>query len=74
MVTAYEDRADGTLELAPDGGGRFRSATLRPRVTISAGSAETARRLHDEAHRRCFVANSVNFPVRCEPEIVVAPA
>jgi organic hydroperoxide reductase OsmC/OhrA len=30
-----------------------------------------ARELHHSAHARCFVANSVNFPVACEPEIAV---
>jgi organic hydroperoxide reductase OsmC/OhrA len=74
VVTEYVDRAEGTLVLDPDGGGRFTAAVLHPRVTISAGSAETARSLHAEAHRRCFVANSVNFPVGCEPTIEVASA
>jgi class 3 adenylate cyclase len=27
---------------------------------------------HKPAHEKCFIANSVNFPVECEPEIVVA--
>ena len=28
--------------------------------------------LHKPAHEKCFIANSVNFPVECEPEIVAA--
>jgi organic hydroperoxide reductase OsmC/OhrA len=28
---------------------------------------ELADRLHDEAHRLCFIARSVNFPVRHQP-------
>ncbi len=44
---------------------------LRPRVTVAAGSdLDKARALHEKAHADCFVANSVNFPVRNEPEIV----
>ena len=74
VVTAYVDRAEGVLELAADGSGRFTSATLHPRVEISAGSTESARRLHEEAHRRCFVASSVNFPVECAPTVVVGAA
>ncbi|HTT17064.1 MAG TPA: OsmC family protein [Thermoplasmata archaeon] len=74
VVEAYTDDAEGTLELAADGSGRFTSATLRPRVVLRAGTAALARRLHEEAHRRCFVANSVNFPVACEPTIVPASA
>jgi organic hydroperoxide reductase OsmC/OhrA len=32
---------------------------------------EKARSLHEKAHGMCFIANSVNFPVRCEPEIQI---
>jgi organic hydroperoxide reductase OsmC/OhrA len=47
--------------------------TLHPRVTIARGGDEaTARALHASAHAKCFIANSVNFPVACEPETVVA--
>jgi organic hydroperoxide reductase OsmC/OhrA len=73
VVTAYEDDAEGVLEVRPDGGGRFTSATLRPRVEVSAGSLEEAVRLHEAAHAKCFVASSVNFPVYCEPAVVRAP-
>jgi len=46
---------------------------LHPTVTVAKGSdAERARTLHKPAHEKCFIANSVNFPVECEPEIVVA--
>ena len=45
---------------------------LRPAVTISAGDPATALALHAEANRLCFIANSVNFPVRHEPQILLA--
>jgi len=67
VVTEYSDDAEGTLELAPDGGGRFTSVTLRPRVRIAAGDPERATELHQRAREKCFVANSVNFPVHHEP-------
>jgi len=70
VVTAYEDRAEGTMRESPDGGGRFEEVVLRPRVTMASGDPLAARRLHEEAHRLCFIASSVGFPVRCEPEIV----
>ena len=70
VVTAYEDRAGGEMRETADGGGRFVSVLLRPRVTVRSGNADLARRLHEEAHRLCFIATSVNFPVACEPEIV----
>jgi organic hydroperoxide reductase OsmC/OhrA len=33
-----------------------------------------AKQLHEQAHRLCFIANSVNFPVRCEATIQFAAA
>jgi organic hydroperoxide reductase OsmC/OhrA len=30
-----------------------------------------AQRLHADAHDRCFIARSVNFPVGCEPVVHV---
>ena len=66
-VLTYEDRAVGEMTEAP-GAGRFTEVLLRPRVTISPESdPRTAEALHGQAHRECFVANSVNFPVRHEP-------
>ncbi|MCI4334665.1 MAG: OsmC family protein [Thermoplasmata archaeon] len=73
-VTAYDDDSEGILEHSPDGSGRFIGATLRPRVTITDGSLETAIRLHEEAHRKCYLANSVNFPVKCEPSVQLESA
>ncbi len=69
VVVAYEDRAEGTMVIERNGGGRFTSAVLHPHVRIVAGEVERARALHEEAHRRCFVANSVNFPVEVAPVI-----
>ena len=71
VVTAYNDSARGEMLLDADGGGRFTSVTLQPRVTIAPGfSRELAMSLHNEAHRLCFIANSVNFPVHHEAEIL----
>jgi organic hydroperoxide reductase OsmC/OhrA len=67
VVEAYSDDAVGTLETASDGSGHFVEATLRPRVRLRSGDPDLAVRLHEEAHRRCFIASSVNFPVRCRP-------
>ncbi len=69
VVESYEDAAQGTLVTTPDGGGRFREVVLRPVVTISAGDPLLATTLHAEANRLCFIASSVNFPVRHEPVV-----
>ena len=72
-VVAYSDAASATMsETAPHRMG-FTEAILRPRVTIAAGADPAkAKALHERAHEICFIANSVNFPVRHEAEIVVA--
>jgi organic hydroperoxide reductase OsmC/OhrA len=71
-VTGYEDSARGTMQ-QEGRGGRFTEVVLRPRVTVAPGSDPTrAEALHEEAHQTCFIANSVNFPVRHEAEIVGA--
>lgn len=71
VVTAYEDRAEGTMVETADGGGHFTRIVLRPRVTISKGDPERARELHHDAHRLCFIANSLKCEIATEPEIVV---
>ncbi len=71
VVTAYTDAAEGTMATEGDGG-RFVEVVLHPVVTISAASDPArAEAAHETAHHACFIANSVNFPVRCEPRIVV---
>ncbi|MHA6805589.1 OsmC family protein [Salinifilum ghardaiensis] len=73
VVTAYRDAASGTMVEERDGSGRFREVLLRPQVQVSEQDVlATAEELHAQAHRKCFIANSVNFPVRHEPRITVA--
>jgi len=74
-VTGYEDQAEGLMEENADGGGSFREVVLRPAVTIAASSDPAlAQSLHDRAHALCFIAGSVNFPVRHEPSLRKAKA
>ena len=72
VVTEYVDHAEGTMRTTPGADtGHFESVTLHPEVTVTAASnADLIPALHADAHRRCFIANSVNFPVRCEPTII----
>ncbi len=72
VVTAYADHATGSMRVEGHGG-HFTEVVLHPQVTISAESdAAKALAAHEAAHAACFIANSVNFPVRCEPHVVVA--
>jgi len=68
VVTAYRDPAEGLMEEGKGGTGRFVGVTLKPEIEVQLGAdLDKARALHREAHARCFIANSVNFPVACEP-------
>lgn len=67
VVTDYIDRATGIMEEAADGSGRFREVTLRPKIKVETEEMiARSERLHHEANRMCFIANSCNFPVRHE--------
>jgi organic hydroperoxide reductase OsmC/OhrA len=72
-VLDYQDAACGVMEEHEDGSGRFVVVRLKPKVKITAeDDAEKALALHSEAHRCCFIANSVKFPVEINPEIMKA--
>lgn len=63
-VLEYSDNAEATLEVNPDGSGRFVEARLYPKVKISnPDQIELALELHHKANQLCFIANSCNFPV-----------
>lgn len=73
VVLDYRDEAQGTMVEDEGGGGRFSGVLLRPVARLAAGAdAARASALHAEAHRLCFIANSVNFPVTIEPDVQVA--
>ena len=75
VVTAYSDTAVGVMAECEDGGGHFEEVVLRPVVTVAdASMIERAAQLHEEASTRCFIAASVNFPVRHEPQVGVSDA
>ncbi|CAI9387868.1 hypothetical protein MICABA_02877 [Microbacterium sp. T2.11-28] len=73
VVVAYTDDASGTMTEDGRGGGAFTEVVLRPTVTIADESMrDAATAAHAQARDWCFIANSVNFPVRHEPTILVA--
>jgi organic hydroperoxide reductase OsmC/OhrA len=73
VVLRYEDRATGTLARNAAGKTAMQEVTLRPRVVVAAGTViEDVTALHGPAHANCFMANSINFEMKIEPETVAA--
>lgn len=73
VVTDYVDEVSGTMAEHAGGEGEFTEVVLRPTVTVAeAGMVGKAGELHTPAHEKCFIARSVNFPVKHEPTILVA--
>lgn len=73
VVQSYEDQPEALGETAPDGAGRFLSATLRPQIAVASGTdLDRAEAIHHEIHRYCFIARSVAFPVTVAPVFTLA--
>ncbi len=55
---------------SPDGSGKFEDISLYPDIVVAEKSMiEKANALHKDANKMCFIANSLNFPVRHFPVI-----
>jgi organic hydroperoxide reductase OsmC/OhrA len=69
-VTEYVDQPEGIMLEDEKGSGCFISAILKPAIKIlEVDKIKIAIEFHQKAHDYCFIANSVNFPVRVEPNI-----
>lgn len=68
-VLSYVDEALGEMQdNDPVKRGHITQVTLQPHVIIQdAEQLELAQSLHALAHHECMIANSVNFPVYCQP-------
>ncbi|MEE6389571.1 MULTISPECIES: OsmC family protein [Microbacterium] len=70
VVVSYRDTASGMMRENGAGGGSFVEVLLRPEVVVAEASMiEAAERAHAQANEWCFIANSVNFPVRHEATV-----
>lgn len=68
VITGYRDHAAGHMAEDESGAGRFTEVVLRPEVVVAEPSMVAKMDdIHHRAHELCFIANSVNFPVRCQP-------
>ena len=72
IITSYLDNATGIMIENESGGGKFKEVTLNPIVSVTEESmVEKAIALHHKAHEICYIANSVNFEVKCNPTCTV---
>ncbi|WP_426276615.1 OsmC family protein [Chryseobacterium sp. S-02] len=72
IVTDYVDHATGIMEETSNGSGHFTEVILHPTITITdENKIEKAKELHTKANEFCFIANSVNFPVKHIPKILI---
>lgn len=66
VVEKYTDEAIGFLEKNEAGKMAIARIQLHPKIEFSEGASpnkETLEKLHELAHRECFLANSVNFEI-----------
>ena len=70
VVDRYHDKALGVLDLDGEGRLAITLVTLRPEALFAGDtqpSFEQVETMHQEAHERCFIANSVRTRICCEP-------
>ena len=69
--SSYACSAEGTLA-SVERKYRFTEVTLRPVLTVNAeAEIERARQILSDAHRDCFISNSITSKVNLEPELYV---
>ncbi|SMC82064.1 OsmC family protein [Chryseobacterium sp. YR221] len=72
IVIDYTDQATGIMAETSNGSGHFTEVTLYPTVIVAEESMiEKAAQLHHKANEYCFIANSVNFPVKHIPTTLI---
>ncbi|MFJ4224779.1 OsmC family protein [Microbacterium sp. NPDC089695] len=70
VVVSYRDDASGLMRENGAGGGAFVEVMLRPQVVVAdASMIDAAEKAHAQANEWCFIANSMNFPVRHEATV-----
>lgn len=76
VITEYVDNPEGDMvEESAEGLGRFTQITLNPTITITdAAMQATAELQHEKAHKKCFIANSCNFPIHHKATYILKKA
>lgn len=64
IVIEYLDNATGIMQEDEDEGGKFIEVILHPEVKVAEiEMIDKANKLHAEANKKCFIANSCNFKI-----------
>ncbi|WP_223607057.1 OsmC family protein [Chryseobacterium sp. OSA05B] len=72
IVTDYTDEATVIMTETTNGSGHFTEVILYPTVSVTEESMiQKAKELHHKAGQFCFIARSVNFPVKHIPTVLV---
>lgn len=69
IIDDYKDRAEGLMEKDENGNPAITKVTLRPDVTYAKDSTPTEEEeseMHQQAHEKCFIANSVKTKITVE--------
>jgi len=70
-VVEYSDSPIATMD---EKSSKFISAQLRPSVMLTSGSdPDLAISLHELAHKKCYIANSLAFAISVNPAVSVLP-
>ncbi len=69
-VVSYLDQPTGVVDKIEGGRQAVTAITLRPRVVFTEGdmSEEELTKLHESAHKYCFIANSLTAEIKIEPQ------
>ncbi len=68
IVLDYKDQPEASMIENKDGSGKFTKVTLYPEITLTdKNMLKKAEKLHKEANKFCFIANSCNFPIHHQP-------
>ena len=71
VIDSYDDDAECSLGKNAEGQTFVSNAVLRPRIRFSGDhvpNAEDLAKLHERAHRACFIASSARTDIRIEPQ------
>ncbi|MDZ7757875.1 OsmC family protein [Rhodohalobacter sp.] len=72
VVNKYSDHSEGVLEKNGEGKLAITRIYIKPVVSFEADNApgrEDFLKLHQEAHRKCFIANSIKSEIEISPKM-----